>query len=43
MKTNKLVHVWLSPDRITFLCTEATRRGISIHELVSEAIAKYIG
>jgi hypothetical protein len=32
MKT-KLVHVWLEPDRIMFLCVQAKRLGVSIDEL----------
>jgi hypothetical protein len=42
MKT-KLVHVRLEPDRIIFLLQEAKRRGISVDELVREAIEKVYG
>jgi hypothetical protein len=42
MKT-KLVHVRLEPDRIIFLLHEAKRRGISLDELVQEAVEKVYG
>jgi predicted HicB family RNase H-like nuclease len=41
MKT-KLVHVRLDPDRIIALCVEAKRRGISVDEFVSEAVARFL-
>jgi predicted HicB family RNase H-like nuclease len=41
MKT-KLVHVRLEPDRIIVLCAEAKRRGISVDELVQQAVTEFL-